>query len=85
MVYRRIAWLAATAAIGMTILDAAPAAAAGRVTEWSSQSTRPARPRIEIRPGRLYYRQCVDGLEVSHKYWGRTVLMPYMHCWWVRG
>ena len=51
----------------------------------SAQSTRRPRPRIEIYPGRLYHRECVDGLQVSHKYVGRTVLMPYMRCWWVRG
>jgi len=67
------------------ILDAAPAAAAARTTEWSAQSKRPPRTRIEIRPGPLYHRECVDGLQVSHKYVGRTVLMPYMRCWWVRG
>ena len=67
------------------IVDAAPAAAA-TVTEWSAQSRRPARPRIEIRPAPLYHRECVDGLRpVSNKYVGRTVLMPYMRCWWVRG
>ena len=47
---------------------------------------RRARTRIEIRPGPLYHRECVDGLRpVSNKYVGRTVLMPYMRCWWVRG
>jgi hypothetical protein len=49
-----------------------------------AQSRRPARQRIEIRPGPLFHRECVDGLQVSHKYPGRTVLMPYMRCWWVR-
>jgi hypothetical protein len=63
----------ATITLGMMTLDAA------------AQSTRPPRPRIEIYPGRLYHRECVDGLQVSHKYVGRTVLMPYMRCWWVRG
>jgi hypothetical protein len=72
-------------AIVATIIDAVPAAAAP-ITEWSAQSTRPSRPRIEIRPGPLYHRECVDGLRpVSNKYVGRTVLMPYMRCWWVRG
>jgi hypothetical protein len=71
-------------AIAAMIIDAAPAAAAP-ITEWSAQSARPPRPRIEIRPGPLYHRECVDGLQVSHKYPGRTVLMPYMRCWWVRG
>jgi len=51
----------------------------------SAQSTRPPRPRVEIYPGRLWHRECVDGLQVSHKYVGRTVLMPWMRCWWVRG
>jgi len=55
------------------------------VLDASAQSTRRPRPRIEIYPGRLYHRECVDGLQVSHKYVGRTVLMPYMRCWWVRG
>jgi hypothetical protein len=85
MCRRWIALFTVALAIGLTILDATPAAAAARITEWSAQSAPRQRPRVEIRPGRLYYRQCVDGLEVSHKYWGRTVLMPYMRCWWVRG
>jgi hypothetical protein len=50
-----------------------------------AQSTRPPRPRVEVYPGRLSHRECVDGLQVSHRYPGRTVLMPYMRCWWVRG
>ena len=64
---------AAALTLGTMVLDA------------SAQSTRRPRPRIEIYPGRLYHRECVDGLQVSHKYVGRTVLMPYMRCWWVRG
>jgi hypothetical protein len=81
---RRIAWLAAAGvAIGITVLDAPPAAAEARATEWSAQSTQ--RPRVEIRPGRLYHRECVDGYrEVVRPYWGKVV-MPYMRCWWVRG
>ena len=55
------------------------------ILDASAQSTRPPRPRVEIYPGRLWHRECVDGLQVSHKYVGRTVLMPYMRCWWVRG
>jgi hypothetical protein len=62
----------------------AMAIAAG-IFDASAQSTRPPRPRVEIYPGRQYHRECVDGLQVSHKYVGRTVLMPYMRCWWVRG
>ena len=82
------AWRSACVALGIiaAILDAAPAAATARATEWSAQSARRERPRIEIRPGRFdYHRECVSGLQVSHKYVGRTVLMPYMRCWWVRG
>lgn len=85
MFVSRIGLLFAALLTAAAILDAAPAAAAARATEWSSQTARPPRPRIEIRPGRLYRRECVDGLQVSHKYVGRTVLMPYMRCWWVRG
>jgi hypothetical protein len=81
-----LTWRSACVAMAIVaaMFDAAPVAAAN-VTEWSAQSTRPRRPRVEIYPGRLYHRECVDGLQVSHKYVGRTVLMPYMRCWWVRG
>ncbi len=45
-----------------------------------------ARPRIEVYPGRPLHRECVDGYrEVWRPYWGTSVVMPYMHCWWVRG
>jgi hypothetical protein len=40
--------------------------------------------RIEIYPGRLLYRRCVDWYELQHRPSG-TVLYPQMHCWWVRG
>jgi hypothetical protein len=40
--------------------------------------------RIEIYPGRLLYRRCVDWYELQHRPSG-TVLFPQMHCWWVRG
>ncbi len=43
-----------------------------------------ARHRIEIYPGRLLYRRCVDWYELQHRPSG-TVLFPGMHCWWVRG
>jgi hypothetical protein len=81
-----LTWRSACVAIviAAAIVDAAPAAAA-TITEWSAQSARRPRPRIEIRPGPLFHRECVDGLQVSHKYPGRRVLMPYMRCWWVRG
>ena len=81
-----LTWRSACVAMAIVaaVLDAAPAVAASN-TDWSAQSARRPRPRIEIRPGPLYHRECVDGLQVSHKYVGRTVLMPYMRCWWVRG
>ena len=40
--------------------------------------------RIEIYPGRLLYRRCVDWYELQHRPSG-TVLFPQMRCWWVRG
>ena len=44
------------------------------------------RPRIEVYPGRPLHRECVDGYrEVWRPYWGTTVVMPYLRCWWVRG
>jgi hypothetical protein len=42
------------------------------------------RHRIEINPGRLLYRRCVDWYELQYRPSG-TVLFPQMHCWWVRG
>jgi hypothetical protein len=43
-----------------------------------------ARHRIEIYPGRLLYRRCVDWYELQNRPSG-TVLYPQMRCWWVRG
>ncbi|HXW30120.1 MAG TPA: hypothetical protein VEK55_12225 [Xanthobacteraceae bacterium] len=44
------------------------------------------RPRIEVTPGYRFYRECVDGYRlVPRPAWGETVLMPFMHCRWVRG
>jgi hypothetical protein len=83
MTARCLYLLIAALVIAATSFDST--VAAPRATEWSAQTTHRPRTRVEIRPGRLYYRQCVDGLQVSHKYVGRTVLMPYMRCWWVRG
>jgi hypothetical protein len=40
--------------------------------------------RIEIYPGRLLYRRCVDWYELQYRPSG-TVLFPQMRCWWVRG
>lgn len=52
--------------------------------ELGTPPPRYARHRIEIHPGRLLYRRCVDWYELQHRPSG-TVLFPQMHCWWVRG
>jgi hypothetical protein len=55
-----------------------------------AQTTAPGPPRhyagryIEIHPGRLLYRRCVDWYELQNRPSG-TVLYPQMHCRWVRG
>jgi len=44
-----------------------------------------ARPRIEVTPSYRFYRECVDGYRlVPRPAWGETVIMPFMHCRWVR-
>jgi hypothetical protein len=43
-----------------------------------------ARPRIEITPRPLLYRQCVERLELQNRPSG-PVLYPQTYCWWVRG
>jgi hypothetical protein len=45
---------------------------------------RHGRPRIEITPGPLRQRRCVDWLELQYRPSG-TVLYPRYRCWWVRG
>jgi hypothetical protein len=56
------------------------------VPEQPPRRTVRTRRRIEVHPGRLLYRECVDGYrEVWRPYWGTSVVMPYMRCWWVRG
>ena len=43
------------------------------------------RPRIEVTPSYRFYRECVDGYRlVPRPAWGETVIMPFMHCRWVR-
>jgi hypothetical protein len=43
------------------------------------------RPRIEVTPSYRFYRECVDGYRlVPRPAWGETVIMPFMHCHWVR-
>jgi hypothetical protein len=51
----------------------------------SPESTaRRARPRIQVNPGRLLYRQCSLRYVLEDRPSG-TVLVPHQHCWWVRG
>jgi hypothetical protein len=89
--------IAGAMALGMLISASSNAAEGGRAAsagEMRLAQAAPepprrvvrARPRIEVRPGRLLYRECVDGYrEVWRPYWGTTVVTPYMRCWWVRG
>ena len=78
------------AVFGTVLLGGAPPAAIAQSDDDAPAARPPhrvvrARPRIEVTPDRLLYRQCVDGFhEVWQPYWGKVV-MPYMHCWWVRG
>jgi len=79
------------AALSMVLVTGAPPAAVAQSGD-DAAAQRPthrvvrARPRIEVTPDHLLYRQCVDGYhEVWRPYWGGKVVMPYMHCWWVRG
>ncbi len=76
--------------VGAAETDRAAPAGEMRVAQAIPESpprrTARTRPRIEVHPGRLLYRECVDGYrEVWRPYWGTTVVMPYMRCWWVRG
>ena len=93
---KTIAAFAAVLALGALTAPTASAAETDRMSAGELRvaqvlpeaSPRPvrARPRIEVRPGRLLYRQCVDDYrEVWRPYWGTSVVMPYMRCWWVRG
>jgi len=53
-------------------------------TELSSQQLRP-RTRLRVYPGRrLLYRDCNFHLAQEWRPSG-TVIVPRMHCWWVRG
>jgi hypothetical protein len=93
-----LAWAAAVAMLQMAPLGVARAAETDRarsageirlaqaVPESPPRRVARTRPRIEVYPGRLLHRECVDGYrEVWRPYWGTTVVMPYMRCWWVRG
>jgi hypothetical protein len=95
---KRVAAVLAVAAFALFGLDRAPAhgaAAVGADRPGFAKDTgndpaperrpiRTVRPRIEVRPERLLYRECVDTTrEVWRPYWG-YVVMPSMRCWWVR-
>jgi hypothetical protein len=93
MVTNRIA-LVFAAAVALAAVDISPAPASsdrpasgdGRAQTLSpdGRAVRPVRTRVEIRPGRLIRRECVDDIrEVWRPYWG-YVVTPGMRCWWVR-
>jgi hypothetical protein len=64
-----------------------PAASDKRAPDGMAQERRPvrqARPRVQVTPDRLLYRECVNTTrEVWRPYWG-YVVMPDMECRWVR-
>jgi hypothetical protein len=73
--------------VALPFLAAAPALSFAQTAQSGGpyvRATRPARPQIEITPGRLLYRRCVGWLELQHRPSG-TVLYPQKRCWWVRG
>ena len=72
-----------TALAALVLLGATPAFAQGSPLA-SPRPPRYVRHRIEIYPGRLLYRRCVDWYELQNRPSG-TVLFPQMRCWWVRG
>jgi hypothetical protein len=85
----RLRFLALGALAALSLSSGVPHAVAQTVSSpvaGPELSTPPryARRRIEIHPGRLLYRRCVDWYELQHRPSG-TVLFPQMHCWWVRG
>ena len=95
---RRTVVIAAVMALGMLISASASAAkndraaSAGEIRMAQAMPEPPprrvvrTRPRIEVYPGQPLHRECVDGYrEVWRPYWGTSVVMPYMRCWWVRG
>jgi hypothetical protein len=98
---KRTIFVAGATALGILALAATGASAAEAdrgarvgevlVAQATAESPPPrrvvrSRPRVEVTPGRLLHRECVDGYrEVWRPYWGTSVVMPYMRCWWVRG
>jgi hypothetical protein len=75
-------------AAGVTALFAAICIASASAQTTSAAPYGPrvyrARPRIEITPRPLLYRQCVERLELQNRPSG-PVLFPQTYCWWVRG
>jgi ABC-type sugar transport system substrate-binding protein len=71
------------AALALAALGAMDAAA---FAQDQAVVARHGRPRIEVTPGYPVYRACVDGYRlVPRPAWGETVIMPVLHCRWVRG
>jgi hypothetical protein len=64
-----------------------PAASDRRAPDRSAQERRPVRqvrPRVQVTPDRLLYRECVNTTrEIWRPYWG-YVVTPDMECRWVR-
>lgn len=88
MVLPAAALLAVLALSPQPVAAASDSVAIGRRTvlssEVSSQQLRP-RTRLRVYPGRrLLYRDCDFHLAQEWRPSG-TVIVPRMHCWWVRG
>jgi hypothetical protein len=77
-----IAGIAALALISAAPLSGATAQSAPGV-RYAPRAGQ-VRPRIEITPRPLLYRQCVERLELQYRPSG-PVLYPLTYCWWVRG
>jgi len=56
---------------------------AAPISEFSAQERR-VPPRLRVYPGRLLYRECDFRLLPQWRPSG-TVIVPWQHCWWVRG
>lgn len=70
-----------TTLMALTVLSATPCLA-----QDGPAARHHVRPRIEVTPGYRFYRECVDEYRlVPRPAWGETVIMPFMHCHWVRG
>jgi hypothetical protein len=85
----RIALAAAALALTLGVLPAVAEVAhpnrAAPTTDLSAQNRRPP-PRLRVYPprGRLLYRDC-DFRLVQQRRPSGAVIVPWQHCWWVRG